>query len=76
MKSPLIKKGDLVRVKPGTNDEHLPDSRIGLVLENERTDGTAGLRPVTDVFIVLFTNGKTLRFHEMWLETVDRHPGL
>ena len=72
----MIKKGDLVRVKPGTADENLPDSRIGLVLENERTNGSAGPRPVTDVFIILFTNGKTLRFHEMWLETVDAPAGL
>ena len=68
----MFKIGDLVKVKEGTSDARMPDSRLGLIISYAKWPGGESH---TDVFLVLFTNGASLRFHEMWLESVNRHPG-
>jgi hypothetical protein len=69
----MFKIGDLVKVKEGTSDARMPDSRLGLILSYAKWPGYDFSHP--DVFLVLFTNGACLRFHEMWLESVNGHPG-
>ena len=67
-----FKVGDLVRVKTGTEDVLMPDSRMGLIVE-EVSPGPACTPQFTSIFRLWMTNGSTLKFHEMFLEHVKRN---
>ncbi len=54
--------GDLVKVSNKTHDELLPDSRTGLIVEQAAPRGA---------WIIYFSNGSTLMFHEMFLEKIN-----
>jgi hypothetical protein len=63
-----FKVGDLVRVKDSTNDEKIPENRHGLVVDIRMPS----LSGYTHICNILMTNGSILRFHEMFLEKVER----
>ena len=65
-----FKKGDFVRVSENTHDEDMPKSRLGHILEEYKTivHYTNTEKTGTGVWKVFMTNGKTLKFHEMFLE--------
>jgi len=65
-----FKKGDFVRVSENTHDENMPKSRLGHILEEYKAvvHYTNTEKTHTGVWKVFMTNGKTLKFHEMFLE--------
>ena len=73
--TPAFVIGDFVRVKPGTWDEDMPKSRMGHIQGYANGTRHYHNRGVTvshrDQYYVYMTNGKTLKFHEMFLEHVD-----
>ena len=73
--TPAFVVGDFVRVKPGTWDEDMPASRMGHIqgyANGSRLYNDKGVTvQPTDQYNVYMTNGKTLKFHEMFLEHVD-----
>jgi len=57
-----FKPGDLVRIKAGTHQDGVPDSRVAMIIESE--DAYGG-----EVFEVLFIGTDTpMKFHQMFLE--------
>ena len=66
-----FKVGDLVRVKDSTNDQDIPESRCGLIMERYAPRPNEKHMRYTDIWNVLLTNGSILRFHEMFLEKVS-----
>ena len=61
-----FKVGDFIRIKEGTHDPYMPESRCGVLIEKLLTvESTRGAKYVWNVFM---TNGAELRFHEMFLE--------
>lgn len=62
---PIIKVGDLVRVRPGVNDPKLPVHRTGLVVRDMSHLAASG-----EVFNIQF-GSVVLRFHVAWLEKID-----
>ena len=65
-----FKVGDLVKIKEGTDDSAMPDSRMGLIIEEVHTATGAGKNPnkkFTAIYKLWMTNGRTLNFHEMFL---------
>ncbi len=63
-----FKVGELVRIKEGTHDPNMPDSRCGMLLEcGIQYNGPI---PPSGVWNVFMTNGAELRFHEMFLEHI------
>jgi hypothetical protein len=77
--TPEFKVGDFVRVKPGTWDEDMPASRMGHVVDYAGASRLYNDKGVTviprDQYKVYMTNGKTLKFHEMFLELVEDEAG-
>ena len=73
--TPVFKIGDFVRVKKGTWTEEMPKSRMGHIqgyANGSRLYNDKGVTvQSTDQYNVYMTNGKTLKFHEMFLELVD-----
>ena len=68
--------GDLVRVKEGTHDEKMPDSRMGLIIEevdDPKGTGRDPHRKFTSIYKLWMTNGQTLNFHEMFLEKAKKN---
>ena len=65
--------GDLVRVKETTHDDQMPESRCGMLIEPlHATVHYSSREPEkTNVWIVLMTNGVSLKFHSMYLEPLD-----
>ena len=66
---PRLKPGDLVRIKEGTHDSRLPDSRLGILMYEYKA-----VLPYTDrepqntgCWMILFTNGELLHFHEYYI---------
>lgn len=71
-----FKVGDLVRIKDGTHDEKLPDSRMGLIIEEVREQKGPRRDPhrkFTSIYKLWMTNGQTLNFHEMFLEKAEKN---
>ena len=73
--TPAFKVGDFVRIKEGTHQEDIPASRMGHVqgyANGSRLYNDKGVtvQPI-DQYNVYMTNGKMLKFHEMFLELVD-----
>jgi hypothetical protein len=68
-----FKIGDLVRVKDTTHDDRMPSSRSGiLVAPVHATVHYSSREPErTNVWIVLMTNGVSLQFHSMYLESLN-----
>ena len=73
--TPQFKRGDFVRVKEGTHQEGMPVNRMGHIqgfANGHRHYHAKGVTvQPTDQYYVYMTNGKTLKFHEMFLELVD-----
>ena len=70
-----LKVGDLVRVRTGTHDERMPESRTGLIIEVGREKMWDNQYPPDCIYKLWMTNGATLKFHEMFLERLaDLHP--
>jgi hypothetical protein len=73
--TPLFKVGDFVRVKDGTHNEDMPASRMGHIqgyANGSRLYNNKGVTVIPrDQYNVYMTNGKTLKFHEMFLELVE-----
>ena len=73
--TPAFVIGDFVRVKEGTDQEGMPKSRMGHVQDYASSTRLYNDKGVTgahrDQYFVFMTNGKTLKFHEMFLEHVD-----
>ena len=73
--TPAFVIGDFVRVKEGTDQEDMPKSRMGHVQSYASSTRLYNNQGVTvqhrDQYYVYMTNGKTLKFHEMFLEHVD-----
>ena len=67
-----FKVGDMVRVKENTHDKHMPESRCGLIVSDGEPPSRLHERSeaYTHIWRILMTNGKTLKFHEMFLEQV------
>jgi len=53
--------GDLVKVSDNTHDMLLPDNRTGLIVEQAEARGA---------WVIYFSNGNSLMFHEMFLEKI------
>jgi|TARA_R110000824_G_scaffold52637_4_gene145894 hypothetical protein len=68
-----LRAGMLVRIKEGTHDIALPESRTGLLLERHVSliDYTDRTPVLTNVWRVQFVNGKTLMFHAMYIEVIN-----
>lgn len=68
-----FKIGDLVRIKDTTHDDRMPPSRSGiLVAPVHATVHYSSREPEkTNVWIVLMTNGVSLQFHSMYLESLN-----
>ena len=73
--TPLFKIGDFVRIKEGTHNEDMPACRMGHVQGYAGASRLYNDKGVTvvprDQYNVYMTNGKTLKFHEMFLELVE-----
>ena len=71
-KTNKFKVGDLVRVSTKTHDEQMPSNRMGHIIGDYRANVHYTNRgPVkTGAWEIFMTNGKTLVFHEMFLEHV------
>ncbi len=64
----MVKVGDLIRVREGTNDFRARDGDVGIVINVVWTRGLNGPDLVPGVVEVAFISGQTLRFHQKWLE--------
>ena len=64
--------GDLVRVLQGTDDARLPKNRCGLIMEAVAEPAWNDESYHIGIYKVWMTNGETLRFHEMFLEKIER----
>jgi len=76
MKKRKFNIGDLVCVKEGTEDDSMPDGRMGLIIEEVERPPGAGSDPrrkFTCIYKLWMTNGKTLTFHEMFLEKATKN---
>ena len=73
--TPAFAIGDFVRVKEGTHQEGMPASRMGHIQSYASSTRLYNQKGVTvshrDQYFVYMTNGKMLKFHEMFLEHVD-----
>ena len=73
--TPAFVIGDFVRIKDGTHQEGMPTSRMGHIQNYVSSTRLYNQKGVTvshrDQYYVFMTNGKTLKFHEMFLEHVD-----
>ena len=69
-KRKYFKVGDLVRVREGTHDERMPDSRTGLIIETAQEKMWDSQYPPDGIYKLWMTIGVTLKFHEMFLEPV------
>ena len=74
MTTRAFKVGDLVRIKEGTHDSQLPEGRTGMIVQ--RVYAKAHYKVLhderTNVWKILMTNGRMLRFHQMYLEHVNK----
>jgi hypothetical protein len=77
--TPQFKIGDFVRVKDGTHQEEIPATRMGHIVDYAGASRLYNDKGVTvmprDQYKVYMTNGKTLKFHEMFLELVEDEAG-
>jgi hypothetical protein len=67
--------GDLVRIKESTHDRDLPENRLGLIVKKllePMVEGSFRKPTYTYIWVVMMTNGKSLRFHEMFLEHTSK----
>lgn len=68
-----LRVGMLVRIKEGTHDFAMPESRTGLLMGQQSTlhHYTSTEPSTTNVWRIQFTNGKTLMFHAMYIEVIN-----
>ena len=61
-----FKHGEMVRIKPNTHQERMPEHRVGIVVDSE--NGNAH----TKFYNVMFVGTEiVLKFHEMFLESMN-----
>jgi len=67
-----VKIGDLVRISTKVHQQGIPKDRTGLVIKRLETviDYMDTTKQPTDVWLVQFTNGKIMKFHDMWIEII------
>jgi len=67
-----MKPGDLVKVSTKVDQEGIPPSRMGIVVQRVEAiiDYMDTTKQPTDVWLVQFTNGKIMKFHDMWIEII------
>ena len=67
-----MKPGDLVKVSTKVDQEGIPPSRMGIVVQrlDAIIDYMDTTKQPTDVWLVQFTNGKIMKFHDMWIEII------
>lgn len=72
-KTTTLKVGDFVKVSERTNQDGMPASRMGHIVEQVRAlPHYSNKEPVPcDVWKVYLTNGKILQFHAMFLERIE-----
>jgi len=59
-----FKPGDLVRIKDGTNQDEMPDHRVGMIVEVGETS-----KSYTKAYTVIFLGTDVqIKFHAMFLE--------
>jgi len=63
--------GTLVEVKRTTSDPSMTENRLGIIIRREITQARKNDMPVR-VYHVQFSNGHILKFHEDFLEVVDK----
>jgi len=61
--------GSLVKIKEGTDDDRLPEHRIGLVVGTQVCHNRH--RASELIYHVQFSNGKTLKFFEDFVEIIS-----
>ena len=61
--------GSLVKIKEGTDDDRLPEHRIGLVVKTEMCHNR--YRASELIYHVQFNNGRTLKFFEDFVEVIS-----
>jgi hypothetical protein len=68
-----LKIGDFVKVGPLTNQDGIPPSRMGHIVEQVRALPHYSSKEAedTNVWKVYLTNGKILQFHAMFLERIE-----
>ena len=67
-----MKPGDLVKISDKIDQEGIPPSRMGIIVQRLEAiiDYMDTARQPTDVWLVRLINGRTMRFHDMWIEIV------
>ena len=66
-----FKPGDLVRIKDGTQQEGMPDHRVGIIIEKAPAmhPKSLGASDPEDIMQILFLGqARPLNFHVMFLE--------
>jgi len=64
-----MKVGTLVRIREGTDDDRLPESRVGLIVETETQHNR--YRASELLYHVRFNNGRTLKFYKDFIEVIS-----
>jgi hypothetical protein len=72
-----VKVGDLVVVRPGTDDPRLPDNRMGVIILGWLARSGVQQKEITegcgfDTAKILFNNGEIMMFHTDYLAVVDK----
>ena len=69
-----VKVGDLVRVSTKVDQDGIPKDRAGLVIRQLEAvvDYMDTQKQPVDVWLIQFTNGEIMKFHDMWLEIIRR----
>jgi len=72
-KTKTFKEGDFVRIIEGTHQEGMPASRMGHIVSEYKTivHYTDKKPQPTGIWTIFMTNGKVMRFHQMFLEHAD-----
>jgi len=67
-----VKVGDLVRISTKVHQEGIPKDRVGVVIQRLEAviDYMDTTKQPTDVWLIQFTNGKIMKFHDMWIEII------
>ena len=70
----MFKIGDFVKVSLGTNQDGIPASRLGHIVEQVSAlpHYTVDKPEPVDVWKVYLTNGNIMQFHSMFLEHAEK----
>ena len=72
-KTKVFKEGDFVRIIEGTHQDGMPASRMGHIISEYKTivHYTDRKPQPTGIWQIYMTNGKVMRFHQMFMEHAD-----